>query len=211
MIEIPPDGTIPSVRLAELLAPTLGWEKSSEVVDASVGRLRLAPNALTPEQAFAVLDDLARTPGMVGIAARFARSRLDAPRVQPPPSDVLPTSGHASAPASMARPPDSGKRPPDTPRCAGHGEAPAARSTPKPVAPGTTISTSEVAALLSSAMGTKKAQEIVLATARHLGFTAERLDKAQAMALLDHLAVEPGVVGLCARFGKARLILRFAA
>jgi hypothetical protein len=60
-------------------------------------------------------------------------------------------------------------------------------------------------------MGAEKAQEIVLAAVRRLGFTTERLEKGQALALLDHLAVEPGIVGLCARFGKARLILRFAA
>jgi hypothetical protein len=75
----------------------------------------------------------------------------------------------------------------------------------------TTISTRDVAALLSSALGTDKALELVAAAATRLGLPADRLDKAAAIALLDQLAAEPGVVGLCARFGKARLILRFAA
>ncbi len=128
-----------------------------------------------------MLDELARTPGMVGIAARFARSRLDA--VRTPPHTA------AAGPSSARTAPSSGRLTPTT----------------------VTVTAADVAALIASAMGTDRAREIVLDAARCLGLPPDRLDKAQAMALLDHLAIEPGVVGLCARFGKARLILRFAA
>lgn len=183
-----PESTVTSNRVAELLAPTLGREKSSEVVAAVVTRLALPAADLSPEQALAVLDELARTPGMVGIAARFARSRLDSARIPPSVSAMMPAVG----PSSTRQPPSSGSP-----------------VTGRQVA--VSVTATEVAALLASAMGTEKAREIVLDAVRRLGLAADRLDKAQAMTLLDHLAAEPGVVGLCARFGKARLILRFAA
>jgi hypothetical protein len=203
MVELPPDSTLTSARLAELLAPTLGWEKSLEVVDAAASRLGLSPNELSVHQGLSVLDELARTPGMVGIAARFARSRLDANRA-PPPAAAMASTGPISA-----RIPRSSPHAADV--------ASGARSAPRPAEPPasstarTTVTAGEVAALLSSAMGAEKATETVLNAARRLGFAPERLDKVQAIALLDHLAAEPGIVGLCARFGKARLILRFAA
>jgi hypothetical protein len=116
---------------------------------------------------------------MVGISARFARSRFEAQRAPPPPPSM--------------RAPTSSRQPPSVRQGAA------------------TVSADEIAALLTNAMGADKAHEIVLGAVRRLGLTPERIDRAQAMALLDHLAAEPGVVGLCARFGKARLILRFAA
>jgi hypothetical protein len=105
MVDFPPEGTLPTARIAEILAPTLGWEKSSEVVDAAVERLALSRTSLTLEEALSLLAHLARTPGMVGIAARFARSRLDTPRAAPPPaSAVLPASGPISVRASASSP-----------------------------------------------------------------------------------------------------------
>jgi hypothetical protein len=167
-----------SARIVELLAPTLGWEKGAEMVASAQSRLGMSGSTLTYGQAGILLDELGRTPGMVGISARFARSRLEAPRA------AASATGPASAPA---RQPPSGKP----------GEA--------------SVTADDIADLLTSALGAEKAQEIVRAAVRRFGFTPERLDRTQAMALLDQLAVEPGVVGLCARFGKARLILRFAA
>jgi hypothetical protein len=169
-------GNLSASRIAELLAPTLGVEKSKEVVDAAVTRLRLDPHAhdLSLDQALAILDDLGRAPGMVGIAARFARTRLDAPKSGPV------SVRHDAAPVSSAR-------------------------------GAITVSSDEVAALLAGVLGAARSQEVVARALSQLGLPRDRLDKAQAMMLLDHLAQEPGSLGLCARFGKARLILRFAA
>jgi hypothetical protein len=188
MFELSPDAVVPSSHLAELLAPTLGWEKSSEVVEAATLRLGFSPQELRKDQALAVLDELTRTPGMVGIAARFARSRLDA---------------RGSAGASPSAEPVSRRAPHPRP------DEPAGPVSSRNVV--TTISTHDVAALLSNALGMDKALELVAAAAARLGLPSDRLDKGAAIALLDQLAAEPGVVGLCARFGKARLILRFAA
>jgi hypothetical protein len=186
------DGTISSARIAEMLAPTLGWEKSSEVVGEVILRLELPSETLSMEQTVVLLGDLARMPGMVGIAARFARSRLDPPRAKPRSTAVVSASTPPSTRGARER---AG---PET-------HPPSSRKSDA------TVSAEEIASLLASAMGTEKAMEVVLGAARRLAITPERIDKERAMALLDQLAGQPGIVGLSARFTKARLILRFAA
>lgn len=191
MVDFPRDGSITTARIAELLAPTLGLEKSSEVAEAAAAKLGFSTGSLTMAQTTAILDDLARTPGMVGIAARFARTRLF------PTQQVRPESTRPPAPAAEVLPasgPLSKQTPPSAPRAAG-----------------ASVTADDIAALFAGAMGADKAAEVIHGAARRLGLDPQRFDRTQAMALLDHLAVEPGVVGLCARFGKARLILRFAA
>jgi hypothetical protein len=192
MLDLPHDGTISSARVTEMLAPTLGWEKSMDVVGEAVARLELPAEAMSREQTIQLLGELGRTEGMVGIAARFARSRLDGPRAAPPVCMV-----EASPPPSVR-----GREaravtvdaPPSTRRAAE-----------------VTVTAEEIASLLAGAMGAEKALEIVLGAVRRLGIAPERIDRLHAMALLDLLAREPGIVGLAARFTKARLILRFAA
>jgi hypothetical protein len=187
----PPSESFSATRLTELLAPTLGWEKSAEVVGAALARLGLPQGVIAPAEAFSVLDALAQTPGMVGIAARFARTRVDVPRV----STTRPRIDRSALPV-----PD-----PATP--------PSSRDVPSSRVNGTqkTLAAHEIAALFAGAMGKEKGEEVVLGAARRLGLPVTELDKAQALLLLDDLAAEPGIVGLCARFAKARLILRFAA
>ncbi len=77
--------------LIEMLAATLGWEKSAEVVNATAQKLGLPPVVITSAEASTLLAELAKAPGMVGVTARFARSRME---LSGPPSD--PTSGRAS-------------------------------------------------------------------------------------------------------------------
>jgi hypothetical protein len=174
--------TISATRLMELLAPTLGWEKSSEVVSVALSRRALSHGDIAIEDALSLLDELAQRAGMVGIAARYASTRLSAQRATtdapPPPSGGAPSSGVLPA-SSRSRP--------------------------------LAVDMKDIAALFSSALGRGQSEEVLSAAARKLGLPGDRLDKAQAMTLVDHLASEPGAVGLCARFAKARLILRFAA
>jgi hypothetical protein len=203
MVELSPNAVISMSSIAELLAPTLGCEKSAEVVEGAALRLGFSPEALRADQALAMLDELARTPGMVGIAARFARSRLDAQRASLPPAAEPPSRRYPGQRSTMGETP---KPPPQASTLSPPGTGPVSSRSVV-----TTISTRDVAALLSSAMGMDKALEIVTTTSDRLGLSPDHLDKTQAIALLDQLAGEPGMVGLCARFGKARLILRFAA
>ncbi len=62
--------------LIELLAPALGDAKAREVIRQGALDLRIPNGVLTHEQALALLDKVAHAPGLVGISARFVRSRL---------------------------------------------------------------------------------------------------------------------------------------
>jgi hypothetical protein len=169
--------------LIEMLAATLGWEKSAEVVNATALRLGMPAAIVTSTQAAALLSELAKAPGMVGVTARFARSRME---FSAPSSS--PTSGRASivpqTPADEA-PPSSLKN--------------VARS----------LLMGEVVALLASTVGQDRAEEAVLEAVRRLGLPTRALSRDQTLAVLDDLASRPGLVSVTARFAKARAILLF--
>lgn len=61
--------------LEVLLARSLGDDQARKVISAVWAQLAL-PAAVSPEQALVVLDTLARTPGIVGVTARFAKARV---------------------------------------------------------------------------------------------------------------------------------------
>jgi hypothetical protein len=65
-----------TIDLLPWLAPALGREKARDATTAAAHRLGLDPRSLSREQAMTVLDELAREGGIVGVVARFARSRL---------------------------------------------------------------------------------------------------------------------------------------
>jgi hypothetical protein len=179
----PRPDTLTVRSLTEMLAATLGWEKSAEVVNATALRLGLPPVILTLTQAAALLSELAKAPGMVGVTARFARSRMD---LGAPPS--APTSGRAS----VAPKPSSDEPPP---------------SSLKNVARSLLIS--ELVGLLAGTVGQERAEDAVLEVVRRLGLPTRSLSRDQTLAVLDDLAVRPGLVGVTARFAKARAILLF--
>jgi hypothetical protein len=64
------------VQIVNLLAPTLGEEKSEEVVLAALTRRQLPLDTLDQKQALTLLEDLAAQHGLVGVTARFAKARL---------------------------------------------------------------------------------------------------------------------------------------
>jgi hypothetical protein len=85
--------------LAGLLAPTVGWKKSHEAVDATLRRLGYDGDRLSPEKVTKVLEDLAMEEGMVGVTARVILSRANADASRPafpsppvPQDDSLPAS-----------------------------------------------------------------------------------------------------------------------
>jgi hypothetical protein len=65
-----------ATELIPLLAPAIGVEKAKEAIDSATTRLGLDANALAPEDAVAVLDLLAKSEGIVGVVARFAKARF---------------------------------------------------------------------------------------------------------------------------------------
>ena len=66
---------------------------------------------------------------------------------------------------------------------------------------------SELIRMLSETLGQEKAEEAVTGTARKLEIFGLDYDRAQALAILEHLANGPDIVGVVARFAKARVIL----
>jgi hypothetical protein len=64
--------------LAKLLAQSLGHEKATDAINraAHAVGIRREVDLLDKKQALAVLEQVAQTPGLVGITARFAKSRL---------------------------------------------------------------------------------------------------------------------------------------
>ena len=180
--------SVPSPRhihldeIVSLLAPTLGQEKSEAVVAEAARALALPGRLWEVEQATALLDALSAMPGLVGNVARFARMRaLFSRKATPAALPSSPPSAPASAPDAPPAPP-----PP----------------TPDPFARGTLVG------LLASTLGQEKSEEAIAAAMRKLGLFGLTLDRAQALLVLEDLALSPGLVGVTARFAKARLLLR---
>ena len=78
MNDLPEGSDAPVTRstLVELLAPALGEATATDVVRRASLELRIPDGTLTHKQALAVLDKVAYVPGLVGISARFVKSRL---------------------------------------------------------------------------------------------------------------------------------------
>jgi hypothetical protein len=182
--------------VAELLSSTLGWEKSEELVETIATAAGFDPKDLTPDDAVVILDMLSRQQGLVGVTARFARSRADTlrrMRVRPPlpappeiglPPEPTPVSGIQRTPAS-------------------HPSAPWAHISPKrlPIA--------ELVTLIAPTIGQEKATESIAFVLRLKGIVEDKLTQEQALAIFEVLSQSEGIVGVTARFAKARLVLRY--
>lgn len=68
--------TIATSTLVELLAPSLGEDAAQEVVERACEASGLTSMELTRDEALRVLEVVAEQPGLVGITARFAKSRV---------------------------------------------------------------------------------------------------------------------------------------
>lgn len=70
------DNTLSDQELASHLASALGEAKALEVVRTAAGQLQLSPEQMNRAQALQVLEVVAKEPGLVGVSARFVKSRL---------------------------------------------------------------------------------------------------------------------------------------
>lgn len=69
------------------------------------------------------------------------------------------------------------------------------------------VSRGDIVELLAKAVGKQEAERVVERAAVSVGFGAEG-PLAKAQQVLEAIANEPGLVGITARFAKARLALR---
>lgn len=62
--------------IVDSLAASLGEVKARELVAQALERSGVDPKTLTRREALEVLERIAKKPGLVGITARFVKSRL---------------------------------------------------------------------------------------------------------------------------------------
>lgn len=68
---------ITAASLAGLLSPAIGDAKAEAVVrEAMVARGQSLVRPMSVDEALEVLEHIAETPGIVGVTARFAKSRV---------------------------------------------------------------------------------------------------------------------------------------
>ena len=63
-------------RLAVLLGASIGQEKASEVIGTAARSLGYFGDEFDQDQTLGILDVLARSGGLVGTVARFAKARV---------------------------------------------------------------------------------------------------------------------------------------
>lgn len=62
--------------LLALLAPSVGEEKAREAIAQTAKALHLPSTALTRAHALAIMEELAKSPGLLGVAARLGMARF---------------------------------------------------------------------------------------------------------------------------------------
>ena|SRR5579859_895773 len=171
-------------EVVALLAPTLGQEKSEEVVGETARSLGILGDEFTVSKALAVLDALGKWSGMVGVAARFARTRFEG---RPHEGAVVDEAPVSSGGTRREAKPSSGRMPAAPHR----------------------VDRKQIVNLLAPTLGDEKSEEVVVAALSRRQLPLDTLDQKQALIVLEDLAAQHGLVGVTARFAKARLILLF--
>lgn len=177
------DRPITKEEIAVLLASALGQDKSDEVVSTAARALGIVCGSFSGEDVRAIFERLVKAEGLVGVVARFAVSRGDVDKL------VARAPQRIDA-QSIGRPTfQIGTR---------------SNSGPAP-APVTTV---DLMPLLAPALGAEKARDAIEAAAARQGVDiATGLSQAGALAVLDEMARIEGIVGVVARFAKARFLI----
>jgi len=176
----PPDVPAAIRGVAARLAPTLGWDRSVEVVLATARKLRCDESSLSGDDVQLILEDLSLEGGIVGVTARVALTRTGTSR-----SKIV-----AVVPQSTLPPPSD--------------------SAPASAVLVTTIGLHEITAQLAPLLGADKADAALQASLRRLGLPRDRFDHEQTVRLLDDLGHQDGVVGMTVRFVRGRVLARFS-
>jgi hypothetical protein len=73
-----------------------------------------------------------------------------------------------------------------------------------------TVVVADLVAVLGGSIGDDKARRLVLDTLTELQVDTRRFTRAEALKVLETLAETPGIVGVASRFGRSRMMLRWA-
>jgi hypothetical protein len=175
------DRPITRQDIAVLLAPALGQDKSDEVVASAATAAGITRIAYLSDDIRGIFDRLVQVDGLVGVVARFAVSRGDVGRL-------------------IARVPEQA-----APQLGRPDFAAAAQMSPPSVPPSVAV---DIMHLIVPALGTEKARQAIEEAAARRGVDiATGLSYNGALAVLDEMTNVEGIVGVVARFAKARFLL----
>lgn len=175
------DRTIAKNELTVLLSSALGEEKSDEVVAHAARDLGCPGTMFSADEARAIFERLSTAEGLVGVVARFAVTRGDV--------EKLMTKARASSQTRAAAPARDSRD-----------AIPSSQRIP--------VGFVDLLSLLAPALGAEKARDATEAAAARIGVDAHRLTPDDALRVLEVLASSDGIVGVVARFAKARFLLR---
>jgi hypothetical protein len=175
------DRPITRQDIAVLLAPALGQDKSDEVVASAAREAGITRTSYLSDDIRVIFERLVKAEGLVGVVGRFAVSRGDVERL---------VARVPRQPAVQVGRPDYGA---------------AAQSAPQSLPPSVAI---DIMHLIVPALGTEKARQAIEQAAARRGVDiATGLSYNGALAVLDEMANVEGIVGVVARFAKARFLL----
>ncbi|CAN5924663.1 hypothetical protein BH11MYX4_BH11MYX4_56490 [soil metagenome] len=176
------DRTISKEDVALVFTSALGPSKSDDIVTAAARSLGIPRPKYTSDEVRAIFGVLVRSEGLVGVIARFAMSRGDVDRL------VSRTPQRISAEPPLRSLP------------------PALRTAPPPAR--LVAQNADLLPLLTPSLGAANAREAVAEAAARCGVDlAPGLSRSGALRVLDELARVDGIVGVVARFAKARFLL----
>jgi hypothetical protein len=177
------DRPITKHECAVLLASALGQDKSDEVVATAARGAGIVRTAYTADDVRAIFDKLVKAEGLVGVVARFAVSRGDVDKLMakapktPPPVQI----GRPQFRVGATAPPPPARAP---------------------------MERVDLMNLLAPALGAEKARDAIEQAAARRGVDVSTgLSHTGALAILDEMTKVEGIVGVVARFAKARFLL----
>jgi hypothetical protein len=70
------ESPIPCTELIRMLSPSLGQKMAEQLIAKAAGELGLRTDLLARSDALRIMEKLAEEKGIVGVTARFAKSRV---------------------------------------------------------------------------------------------------------------------------------------
>jgi hypothetical protein len=184
---------IERAQIEALLARTLGDLRARAVLDDVLHRLAMpAAEAYTLAQVHVLVDQLSRSPGLVGVAGRHARVRLN-----------LAEGASSGDPLASSSERLAASAPPSAPTSEKHAPRPAVMGAP---AAGPYV---DLLSFFVPALGEEKARDALQHYAKPLKLDANELTREGGIRLLGELVKAEGLLGVVATFANVKFLLRY--